>query len=434
MGAVYDAADTTLGGRPVAIKEMHEESLSSKEIAEATNAFHQEAHLLARLQHPNLPRIYDYFAYDGRWYLVMDFIDGETLEDYLQLYGTPGLSVDEVLPLADQICAVLEYLHAQVPPIIFRDLTPSNIMRTPDGEVYLIDFGIARIFKPGKSRDTVAMGKVGYAPPEQLGKAQTTVRSDIFSFGVTLHQLLTGIDPSIRPFTFAPIQPVNPQTPPRLEALIRWMVQMDEGMRPVDIAVIRHELDEMTSHAISQPPMAPQQYPMQSATGLPVYSIPPSPVAPSYSKTNTPARRASSRTWWIVVTVATVLVLFCIAATWAVAANGLGQVASTSATLAPLPTIPPAPTVNSQNLATFQSSQTYTYNVLIGYSITTALTNSDVSVTVQSLTVNGDGGGSLLVVGFLDNDTQEGTNFAFHTLAHVYLTDNAGNTVPGHQC
>src|SRR5262249_7339083 len=111
MGAVYRAIDTQLGGRQVALKELSEHGLSPQEIAEATDACHREAYLLAGLQHPNLPSIHDHFTAGGRWYLVMDFIDGETLEDYLRQHGRPGLSVPEVLGMADQLAAVLGYLH-----------------------------------------------------------------------------------------------------------------------------------------------------------------------------------------------------------------------------------------------------------------------------------------------------------------------------------
>ena len=238
MGAVYKAADTHLGGRIVALKEMSEQGLSPQEITEAAEAFEQEAHLLAVLHHPSLPSIHDHFSAGGRWYLAMDFIEGETLADYLRLHGTPGLPVAEVLRIADQLCAVLEYLHQQTPPIIFRDLKPSNIMMVPSGHLYLIDFGIARLFKPGQARDTVSLGSSGYAAPEQYGKTQTTVRSDIYSFGATLHGLLTGLDPTIKPFAFPLVQPWNPQTPPRLEALVMGMVQMDESRRPPSVAWI----------------------------------------------------------------------------------------------------------------------------------------------------------------------------------------------------
>src|SRR5438876_3995810 len=110
--------------------------------------------------------------------------------------------MEEALDAGMQLCSVLGYLHACQPPIIFRDLKPANIMRTAESNLYLIDFGIARHFKPGQARDTVAFGSPGYAAPEQYGQAQTTPRSDIYSLGAILHQLLSGNDPSVAPFRF----------------------------------------------------------------------------------------------------------------------------------------------------------------------------------------------------------------------------------------
>lgn len=155
QGAIYKAGDTDLGNRLVAVKEMSQSGLSPKEVNEAAEAFKHEAHMLAGLQHPNIPSIYDYFSEAGRWYLVMEFIEGETLEDYFARASGGKLPVKEVLDFGIQLCDVLAYLHNHQPPIIFRDLKPGNIMRTPDGHLYLIDFGIARLFKPGQSRDTL---------------------------------------------------------------------------------------------------------------------------------------------------------------------------------------------------------------------------------------------------------------------------------------
>jgi hypothetical protein len=271
MGAVYKAADSGLGGRIVALKEMSQQGLSADEVAAAATAFQHEARLLASVHHSHLPSIHDYFTAGGQWYLVMDFIDGETLKDYLQLHGAPGLPVAEVLRFAVQVCAVLEYLHAQNPPVIFRDLKPGNIMVTRTGYLYLIDFGIARLFKPGQDHDTVSLGSAGYAAPEQYGKSQTTIRSDIFSFGVVLYQLLTGLDPAVKPFTFPPIQPLNPQVPPQLESLVLWMVQLDESRRPGSIAIVHRELSQITSQFDATQPVVllPEYQPsaLRLATG-----------------------------------------------------------------------------------------------------------------------------------------------------------------------
>lgn len=184
MGAVYKAEDIQLGNRLVALKEMRQSGMNAQELQQAADAFRQEATMLAHLQHPNLPSIFDHFEEHGRWYLVMSFLEGESLKDYLRHQQNGRLPLHEVLQIGIQLCTVLGYLHQQRPaPIIFRDLKPANIIRTSDGHIYLIDFGIARHFKPGQSKDTAHYASAGYAPPEQYGQAQTTPRSDIYSLG-----------------------------------------------------------------------------------------------------------------------------------------------------------------------------------------------------------------------------------------------------------
>src|SRR6266446_9322980 len=208
FGAVYQARDMLFSNRLVAIKEMSQDGLSPQELAEASAAFEHEALLLTDLIHPNLPRIHDHFTENGRSYVVMDFIAGDTLEDYVDKF-VRRFSIESALEIGLQLCTVLDYLHTRQPPLIFRDLKPANIMRTADNHVYLIDFGIARHFKPGKAKDTVPLGSRGYAAPEQYGKAQTTPQSDIYGLGATLHQLLTGDDPSLALFHFEPLRARN---------------------------------------------------------------------------------------------------------------------------------------------------------------------------------------------------------------------------------
>ena len=253
FGAVYKAEDMQLGNRLLAVKELSQSSLSQQEIVEAAENFKREAHLLAALKHPNLPSIYDHFSEAGRWYLVMDFIEGETLEEHLKNEPQGHLSVEETLLIGLQLCRVLSYLHSRQPPIIFRDLKPANIMLAPEGQLYLIDFGIARHFKPGQTRDTIAFGSPGYAAPEQYGKAQTTARSDIYSLGATLHQLLTGIDPSNSPFQFAPLQLQGQPTPLGLKSLIMQMVEMDESKRPASVVLIKQELQRIVTQPDARP-------------------------------------------------------------------------------------------------------------------------------------------------------------------------------------
>lgn len=176
MGAVYRAIDTRFN-RPCAVKEMLNEFHQERERALALEWFSREATLLLDLNHPCIPRVRDFFAEGGRNYLVMDFIDGCTLAEKLELEGNvAGLNgargITEALARSwtRQVCSVLAYLHRQNPPIIFRDLKPSNVMITKQDEIKLIDFGIARPFQ-SQTQATVIL-TLGYAPPEQLGGGQ----------------------------------------------------------------------------------------------------------------------------------------------------------------------------------------------------------------------------------------------------------------------
>ncbi len=275
FGAVYQAEDLTLGNRLVAVKEMsYSGQLATQELKEAADAFRREAILLAGISHPSLPRIHDHFSEDGHWYLVMEFIHGETLEKRLERSPQKRLSVKEALQLGIKLCEVLEYLHTRPTPIIFRDLKPGNVMLTPDGDVYLIDFGIARLFKPGQQKDTMAFGSPGYAAPEQYGKAQTTPRSDVFSLVVLLHQMVTGNDPSDTPFRFAPLTMPRPTG---LGTFIGQMVNLDEYKRPPSIGIVKRELERLAAAWAERQrgsmPSVPLP-PYQAATGfLPV--VPP---------------------------------------------------------------------------------------------------------------------------------------------------------------
>ena len=278
FGAVYKAADTQFGNRLVAIKEMSQANLTPQEMVEASEAFRREAMLLAGLTHPNLPRIYEQFSDMGRSYLVMDFIEGETLEDALAKLPGQRLPIDRALEIAMQLCGVLDYLHTRQPPIVFRDLKPANVMLAAGGHIYLIDFGIARHFKPGQAKDTAALGSTGYAAPEQYGRAQSTPRADLYALGATLHQLLTGHDPSDTPFQFAPLQLPGLPFLSRLQALLAQMLEMDAGKRPASAAVIRQELAAMSTHLLvarTNPLPAPATLP---AGYQPPASLPPAPT------------------------------------------------------------------------------------------------------------------------------------------------------------
>jgi WD40 repeat protein/tRNA A-37 threonylcarbamoyl transferase component Bud32 len=287
FGAVYQAQDTLFKNAQRAIKEMSQHGLSQQERQEAISAFEQETNLLASLVHPHLPRIYDYFEEAGRWYLVMDFIPGETLEARLQRAPTGTLPVEEVLDIGLQLTDVLNYLHTRQPPIIFRDLKPANVMRTPEGDLYLIDFGIARLFKPGQAKDTAALGSPGYAAPEQYGKAQTTASADIYSLGAVLHQLLSGVDPSTNQPLLWDFKPLSAAIPTRLAHLIGQMVSRHVDERPASMAAIRQELQRTARRqAIGTAMLTPISAPPPS---------PPLPIAPQPS-TAAPQRAAQPPT------------------------------------------------------------------------------------------------------------------------------------------
>lgn len=226
MGAVYRAMDTRFN-RPCAVKEMLDEFRSESERAQAVEWFSREATFLLDLNHPCIPRVRDFFVESSRHYLVMDLIDGNTLADMLELEGNvAGVNGARGVAEADarnwtiQVCGVLRYLHTMSPPIIFRDLKPSNIMVTKRGEIKLIDFGIARTFQ-SQHQATVIM-TIGYAPPEQL-HAMPEPRSDLYALGATMHRLLTRHDavnnkPNI--FSFPPVRSLRPDISAGFEQVI----------------------------------------------------------------------------------------------------------------------------------------------------------------------------------------------------------------------
>ncbi|MEW5873325.1 MAG: SUMF1/EgtB/PvdO family nonheme iron enzyme [Chloroflexota bacterium] len=205
FGAVYRAWDTTLA-RPCALKE----NLDTTQ--DARRQFEREARILANLSHPNLPRVYDHFSITGQGqYLVMEFIDGEDLQQMLERSSGP-LPEGQALSWIEQVCAALRYLHLQNPPIIHRDIKPANIKITPDGRAILVDFGIAKIYDP-HLKTTVGARAVtpGYSPPEQYSQGETDARSDVYALGATLYALLTHKEP---PESVAVISQLTPPPEP----------------------------------------------------------------------------------------------------------------------------------------------------------------------------------------------------------------------------
>ena len=217
MGAIYLAQDKRFGNQNCVVKEMLDRFSSQVERQQAQLWFAREASILRNLNHPNIPQVVDHFSEHGRHYLVMDWIDGENLEDVLKAEGDPGLPEDRVLQWGIQLCEVLEYLHSMEPPILFRDLKPANLMLTRDDEMQLIDFGIARRFDPAQLGNMTVVGTPGYCPPEQY-RGHVEPRSDLYALGATLHHLLTGRDPI--PFNFPPADTLNPKVSSELSIVL----------------------------------------------------------------------------------------------------------------------------------------------------------------------------------------------------------------------
>lgn len=217
QGAVYEVIGQD--GKPYAVKEMLERALDPKDLSEALARFELEANLLQRLSHPHIPRVYDHFKDEGRSYLAMDFVRGEDLEEQLRRGPLPEA---RVLNIADQICDVLGYLHDR--GLIYRDMKPSNVMVEPEGNIKLVDFGIAKAFQ--RADYAAQIGTPGYAPPEQY-QGVATAESDIYALGATLHHMLTGRDPRDEaPFSFPPITTLAPLVSTRTAAAVERALHM----------------------------------------------------------------------------------------------------------------------------------------------------------------------------------------------------------------
>ena len=219
MSTVYLAMDKRLN-KQWAVKEIRKKG-SGKNDEIVVNSLLAEANLMKRLDHPALPRIVDIIDNGITIYVVMDYIEGESLDKILSEYGAQP--EERVVEWAKQLCDALSYLHSQKPPIIYRDMKPANVMLKPEGNIKIIDFGIAREYKEQNLSDTTVLGTKGYAPPEQYS-GQTDPRSDIFALGMTMHHLLTGIDPR-NGEPYAPVRQWNPELSEGIEIIIDRCVE-----------------------------------------------------------------------------------------------------------------------------------------------------------------------------------------------------------------
>lgn len=204
----------------------------------------REVGFLSTLYHENLVRLVDYFIQDGWDFLVMERVNGPTLQEIIDEAETPLPELD-VVDYAVQVTRVLGYLHRQEPPIVYRDLKPGNIMITVPGELKLIDLGIARHFNPMKPKDTTPLGTPGYCPPEQYGRGQTTQRSDIYSLGATFHHALTLKDPARFNFDFPPVSSINSNITGELERILEKCLQIKPEDRYPSTS---HLYDDLVAH------------------------------------------------------------------------------------------------------------------------------------------------------------------------------------------
>ncbi len=250
MGAVYRARDLRFSAveKIVAVKEMNNSAPDARLRRIGIQNFEREANILASLSHPSIPKIFDYFSEGNRSYLVLEFIEGETLEDLLESNPQP-FTQEEAVEWALQICDVLAYLHSHKPPVVFRDIKPGNLMmRHHDGRIMVIDFGIAKVFEHG-ARGTM-IGTEGYSPPEQY-RGAAEPRGDLYALGATLHHLLTGRDPRLEPpFTFheRPVRQFNANLSPELEAVVMRSLAYDVQERYASATEMALALSKAVPH------------------------------------------------------------------------------------------------------------------------------------------------------------------------------------------
>jgi serine/threonine protein kinase len=239
MKLVYLAEDLRLAARKCALAEMVDTFTSVEAQKQAVTAFQREADMLAQLSNEHIPRVFDRFSEGNHHFLVMEYIDGATLDEQIKQNGGK-LPSQQVVDVALQVLDTLDYLHHLQPPVIYRDLKPSNIMVTRDGQAKLIDFGIARHFQP--LSNATMIGTQGYAPPEQYrGKIET--RSDIYALGATMHHAISGRDPGAEaPFSFPPLSKICPDIEARLAAAIDQALAYDVASRLPDAAEFRQRL------------------------------------------------------------------------------------------------------------------------------------------------------------------------------------------------
>jgi hypothetical protein len=247
-GTVYLARDTQLNQAVWAVKEILEGDLELDEQQEALLRFEREAAILKNLNHPGLPKVVDFFTIGSGHYLVMEYIEGKSFEDFCREHDGV-VKQGEILPWIAKIADILEYLHSQSPPVIFRDLKPANIIITTGGRVKLVDFGIARHFDPAKEHDTSNLGTPGFCAPEQYGKGQSDPRTDIYSIGTTLYFALSGQDMAPFNFNFPPLYDYNSTVTPKFNETVLKCLAIEQKDRFQTLRELKEALIEARAAA-----------------------------------------------------------------------------------------------------------------------------------------------------------------------------------------
>ena len=255
MGSIYLADDIRLEGRLCALKEVeHDNSLPEEMLRQAREQFLREATVLARLDHPNLPKVSDFFSEGQREYLVMDYVPGKDLRTLMMeaRQREKILPERDVLAWAAQLSDALVYMHSQDPPILHRDIKPSNLKLTPSGLIKLVDFGLVKILASEEMTISVLQGRgtAIYTPLEQYGgdTGHTDARSDIYAFGATLYHLLTNRPPVearerfLHPDILIPPRQLNQDLTARTERAIFWALSLHPDDRPQDVEAFRQAL------------------------------------------------------------------------------------------------------------------------------------------------------------------------------------------------
>lgn len=255
MGCIYLADDLRLQGRLCALKEVvHDLTMPDDLLKQTRDQFQREATVLARLDHPNLPKVSDFFSVGDRDYLVMDFVPGKDLRTLMYEARQNGtfLSERDVLSWASQLADALTYLHSQNPPILHRDIKPSNLKLTPSGLLKLVDFGLVKILASDEMTITILQGRgtALYTPLEQYGgdTGHTDARSDVYAFGATLYHLLTNQRPVearelfLHPDNLTPPRQLNPDISARTERALLWAMSLHPEERPQDVETFRQAL------------------------------------------------------------------------------------------------------------------------------------------------------------------------------------------------